>query len=154
MGACFSKVFNGCPLKIHCAETWVLPKTRGTDFYTDPELWWKQNVFKYRLKSLIHNQSIIEFWLICNFYTDQYLILGAEEGVYILNLNELHEDTLEKVQLTTLWCSILTLQLFLSSNTTWEKNILFLMFNMFFPLDLHGSCFHRDVLGFTSWTMS
>nr|CAD60817.1 mitogen-activated protein kinase kinase kinase kinase 2-like [Danio rerio] len=62
MGACFTKVFNGCPLKIHCADTWVLPKTRGTDLH-------------------------------------QYLILGAEEGVYILNLNELHEDTLEKVLL-------------------------------------------------------
>lgn len=31
-------------------------------------------------------------------HADQFLVVGAEEGVYTLNLHELHEDTLEKVR--------------------------------------------------------
>lgn len=83
MGACFSKVFNGCPLTIHCAVTWILPKTRG-------------EAARQQLLGTCYISSELACQLALSLL-DQYLILGAEEGIYILNLHELHEDTLEKV---------------------------------------------------------
>lgn len=56
MGACFSKVFNECPLRILCSASWIHPDTR-----------------------------------------DQHVLLGCEEGLYTLNLNELHDACIDQL---------------------------------------------------------
>ncbi|XP_034111195.1 mitogen-activated protein kinase kinase kinase kinase 3 isoform X7 [Drosophila albomicans] len=56
MGACFSKIFNGCPLRVHCTASWIHPETR-----------------------------------------DQHLLIGAEEGIYNLNMNELHDAAIDQM---------------------------------------------------------
>ncbi|XP_052766523.1 mitogen-activated protein kinase kinase kinase kinase 3-like isoform X2 [Mya arenaria] len=60
MGACFSKVFNGCPLHIKCTASWINPDTR-----------------------------------------DEHILIGALEGLYTLNLNEIHEASLELLHART-----------------------------------------------------
>lgn len=67
MGACFSKVFNGCPLHIHCAASWINPDTR-----------------------------------------DQHIILGAEEGIFNLNMNEIHDAVIDQLYpRRTIWLYVM-----------------------------------------------
>lgn len=87
MGACFSKVFDGCPLKINCATSWIHPDTKGKYFAVKH--------FQHILGVLWFN-SVVELKLIV-LVLDQYLIFGTEDGIYTLNLNELHEATMEQV---------------------------------------------------------
>lgn len=56
MGACFSKVFNGCPLHINCTASWINPETR-----------------------------------------DQHIIIGADEGIFNLNMNEIHDAVIDQL---------------------------------------------------------
>lgn len=56
MGAGFSTVFHGCPLRVNCTASWTHPESR-----------------------------------------DSHLLIGAEEGLYTLNLTQLHDAIMDRV---------------------------------------------------------
>ena len=56
LGAGFSTVFHGCPLRVNCTASWTNPESK-----------------------------------------DQHILIGAEEGLYTLNLSQLHEATMERL---------------------------------------------------------
>lgn len=84
MGACFSKVFDGCPLKINCATSWIHPDTKGS-------------CLRVILFARVCVKHLVLIPVMSACVADQYLIFGTEDGIYTLNLNELHEATMEQV---------------------------------------------------------
>jgi len=67
MGACFSKVFNGCPLHINCTASWINPETR-----------------------------------------DQHILIGADEGIFNLNMNEIHDAVIDQLYpRRTIWLYVI-----------------------------------------------
>lgn len=75
-------MFDGCPLKINCATSWIHPDTKGRASCSE-------------CHAHTHRRTFITE--LCSVFLDQYLIFGTEDGIYTLNLNELHEATMEQV---------------------------------------------------------
>ena len=74
MGAGFTKIFNQCPLEIYCSYCWTDDESRGEQ-----------------------NGKNVDAFASPTKRLDQYVLFASEEGIYSLNLNEIHDASLELV---------------------------------------------------------
>lgn len=61
MGACFSKVFNGCPLHVNCTASWIHPYTNGRRFIIMVLIFTIINVLWARIVRIVHCVSCLGF---------------------------------------------------------------------------------------------
>lgn len=100
MGACFSKVFNGCPLHINCTASWINPETR-----------------------------------------DQLILIGADEGIFNLNMNEIADCTIDQLYpRRTVWLYVIKDVLMSLSGRKIVRNLLKYLLFIFLSNIVGKSC--------------
>ena len=101
MGACFSKVFNECPLIVYSSTSWVHPETRGKISVYSVLCISGNIVSSDLLKWILLYYMLIavgrKLLLSCDLPTDQYIIFACEEGIYTFNLTQIHEGVMDQV---------------------------------------------------------
>lgn len=83
MGACFTLVFEGCPLTINSTASWINPANNG-----------KSQTNVATRQTICQNCEYFTF-----FTKGQILLFGSTEGIYFLSLRDLADRSLELVSL-------------------------------------------------------
>ncbi|KAG7229149.1 hypothetical protein INR49_013092 [Caranx melampygus] len=94
MGACFSKVFDGCPLKINCATSWIHPDTKALPKEVHMALRYQQqpdvSVWRFALTTKIPDtKGCHKCCIVRNPYTGHKYLCGAlQSGIVLLQWYE------------------------------------------------------------------